>query len=326
MGSTAHTRQRKGINPRVAVKAERGANGQKAETGLKNTRATTGRVDRRAMTKVLKTKRSQIKVKIKTRVRNPAKNTKTRAKTRVMRELEQSLAAKKEHLQRPSVGPAAEAGIEADAQGPEIRRRKETRTKRGAETAAGVRTDDTTAKRRAGGARLEINDQEVQTETERETPREAGAPEAGVVGETTAKSGPLTEENAEGDEAAAAVAAAALIGTEQTKRRVKAAPEPRGAQRVPPEREGAQPNQTVRKAKRKAIRRASRLLAPARTQTDALCNTQNMEYKLLDLCHHSLSTSTTNERLDLSKCIQFRTNLQQVEVIDLKTCEDKVLQ
>lgn len=186
----------------------------------------------------------------------------------MMRELEQSLVAKTERQPKPSVDPAAEAGTEAGAQGPEIRRRKGTRTKRGAETAAGARTDDT-VKRRAGGVHLEIkiSNQEVQTEAERETPKEAGAPEAGAVGETTAKSAPPTEESAERDEAAAA---AALIVTEQRKRRVKAAPEPREVQRVLPEK-GAQQDQTVLKAKRKAIRRAGPVLAPAQTQTDALC-------------------------------------------------------
>lgn len=117
-------------------------------------------------------------------------------KEKMVRELEQSHKVKRAQQQKTGTDQAAGTGIRADVQCQKTKKKNEKRTERGAENVLGVRTDDTTVKGRIRSEEhpgIKNSEQEVQKEISRETPTEAGAPEARAVRETTAKIGPLIE-------------------------------------------------------------------------------------------------------------------------------------
>lgn len=153
--------------------------------------------------------------------------------------------------------PAAEAGTKADGQCPKMQKKKEKKTKREAESAARVKKDATTVKGSQSGVEppgIEIGDQEVPTGIGLETLTEAGAPEAGAVRETTAKSDRLIERTeklpATRDAAAAAAAPTAI---EQKEGKEVPTLKERLIVLVNPKTEEVQPDQMVQKAKVKLI-------------------------------------------------------------------------
>lgn len=272
-------RQRKRINPIVAVKAEK-RKGQKAERRVTSTEVTRGEVAQGAKIEMfIRKKRRQnlITVKIEIRVMSLTKSIKKTQKVEMVREPGQSPEVKRELPKRMSTDQAAETKTEVGLQHQKREKKKERGAERGAESAAesaaGVGKEDTTVigrvrdKEHPGIKNIE---QEAQTEVRLGTRTEAGAREAGVAGETEAGIDPLIEKSeterlpARGGD----TVAAALRVTEKRKRRVI------GAQilkeETSPKTEGARPakDQTVRKAKIEMIARGiGRGLAPALTAT-----------------------------------------------------------
>lgn len=272
-------RQRKRINPIVAVKAEK-RKGQKAERRVTSTEVTRGEVAQGAKIEMfIRKKRRQnlITVKIEIRVMSLTKSIKKTQKVEMVREPGQSPEVKRELPKRMSTDQAAETKTEVGLQHQKREKKKERGAERGAESAAesaaGVGKEDTTVigrvrdKEHPGIKNIE---QEAQTEVRLGTRTEAGAREVGVAGETEAGIDPLIEKSeterlpARGGDAVAA----ALRVTEKRKRRVI------GAQilkeETSPKTEGARPakDQTVRKAKIEMIARGiGRGLAPALTAT-----------------------------------------------------------
>lgn len=260
-------RQRKRINPIVAVKAEK-RKGQKAERRVTSTEVTRGEVAQGAKIEMfIRKKRRQnlITVKIEIRVMSLTKSIKKTQKVEMVREPGQSPEVKRELPKRMSTDQAAETKTEVGLQHQKREKKKERGAERGAESAAGVGKEDTTVigrvrdKEHPGIKNIE---QEAQTEVRLGTRTEAGETEAGI--------DPLIEKSeterlpARGGDAVAA----ALRVTEKRKRRVI------GAQILKEERspktEGARPakDQTVRKAKIEMIARGiGRGLAPALTAT-----------------------------------------------------------
>lgn len=264
-------RQRKRINPIVAVKAEK-RKGQKAERRVTSTEVTRGEVAQGAKIEMfIRKKRRQnlIAVKIEIRVMSLTKSIKKTQKVEMVREPGQSPEVKRELPKRMSTDQAAETKTEVGLQHQKREKKKERGAERGAESAAesaaGVGKEDTTVigrvrdKEHPGIKNIE---QEAQTEVRLGTRTEAGETEAGI--------DPLIEKSeterlpARGGDAVAA----ALRVTEKRKRRVI------GAQILKEERspktEGARPakDQTVRKAKIEMIARGiGRGLAPALTAT-----------------------------------------------------------
>lgn len=264
-------RQRKRINPIVAVKAEK-RKGQKAERRVTSTEVTRGEVAQGAKIEMfIRKKRRQnlIAVKIEIRVMSLTKSIKKTQKVEMVREPGQSPEVKRELPKRMSTDQAAETKTEVGLQHQKREKKKERGAERGAESAAesaaGVGKEDTTVigrvrdKEHPGIKNIE---QEAQTEVRLGTRTEAGETEAGI--------DPLIEKSeterlpARGGDAVAA----ALRVTEKRKRRVI------GAQilkeETSPKTEGARPakDQTVRKAKIEMIARGiGRGLAPALTAT-----------------------------------------------------------
>lgn len=283
-----NTRQRKRINPIVAVKAEK-RKGQKAERRVTSTEVTRREVAQGAKIEMfIRKKRRQnlITVKTEIRVMSLTKSIKKTQKVEMVRGPGQSPEVKRELPKRMSTDQAAETKTEVGLQHQKREKKKERRTERGAESAAGVGKEDITVigrvrdKEHPGIKNIE---QEAQTGVRLGTRTEAGAQEAGVAGETEAGIDPLIEKSkterlpARGGDAVAA----ALRVTEKRKRRVI------GAQilkeETSPKTEGARPakDQIVRKAKIEMIARGiGRGLAPALTATkcsyflQCTCSTQ----------------------------------------------------
>lgn len=281
MRSKANTRQRKEINLKAAVKAERRVGGQKAERRVTNTKVMTEEVTQGAKTEMLvRKRRSQNlnKIKIRIRVTSPIKSLKRIPKEEMVRELGQSHKARKEPLQKMGTDLVVGTGIGVNLQHQKTKKKNKKKTERGSEIVAGVRKDDTTVKGRIRSeehpGRRNI-EQEVQTEISLETRTEAGAPEARVTGETTAKIGHLIERTrtetlpTKGEDAAAA-----LTVIETRKGRVKRARIPNGAEQILPpnlKTEEARPNQDqiVQKVKTETTARGiNRALAQALTATE----------------------------------------------------------
>lgn len=266
-------RQRKRINPIVAVKAEK-RKGQKAERRVTSTEVTRGEVAQGAKIEMfIRKKRRQnlITVKIEIRVMSLTKSIKKTQKVEMVREPGQSPEVKRELPKRMSTDQAAETKTEVGLQHQKREKKKERGAERGAESAAGVGKEDTTVigrvrdKEHPGIKNIE---QEAQTEVRLGTRTEAGAREAGVAGETEAGIDPLIEKSERLPARGGDAVAAALRVTEKRKRRVI------GAQilkeETSPKTEGARPakDQTVRKAKIEMIARGiGRGLAPALTAT-----------------------------------------------------------
>lgn len=237
MRSIANTRQRKEKSLKAAVKAEKRVGGQKAEKSLRNTKVMTGEVSQGAKTEMLIKKRSQnlIKIKIEIRAKSLIKSIKRIPKEEMVRELGQSLKARKEQLQKMDTDQVAGTGKGVDLQYQKTKKKNEKRTEGGgAENVAGVRKDDTTAKGRIRGAKhpgIRNFEQEVQIETSQETRTEAGAPGARVTRETTAKTGHLIERTeTEKLPTKGENIAAALRMIETTNGRVKKAQNANGAE------------------------------------------------------------------------------------------------
>lgn len=212
MRSKVNTKQRRGINLTAAAKVEKRAEGPKAERRLTSIKVRTEEVAHEAETETLKRSQRVIIAKIEIRVMGQIKSIRRTPKAEMVRELGQSLAARKE--QEMNTDLVAKTGTEVDLQHPKKEKRNETKAGRGAEIAAGVENGDTAA---TGGAGSEARpgtrnaEQEVQTETSPETRTEAGDPGVGVTRETAAKIGHLTEgterlQTKEGDIAAAPIA------------------------------------------------------------------------------------------------------------------------
>lgn len=198
MISKANTRQRRGINLKAAAKAEKRVGGQEVERRLRSTKVMTEEVAQGAKTEMLRRKkRSQklITIKIEIRVRSRIESIKRTAKEEMVRKLGQSRKARKEQ-QKMDTDLVAETGIVEDLQDQKKEKKNEKKAGRGAENVAGVGKGDTTAKGRIRGEEhpgIGNIEQEVQTETSRETRTEAGDPEARAIGETTAKIDHLIE-------------------------------------------------------------------------------------------------------------------------------------
>lgn len=279
MRSIANTRQRKEINLKAAAKAEKRIRGQKAERRLTSTKVMTGKAAQRAKTKMLvrkKRSQSRITIKIKVRVMTPTKSRRRTPKEEMVRELGQSPKVRKNQLQKMAADQVAGTGIGADLQGPKTKKKNAKRTERRAESVAEVRKDDTTMKgriRSEGHPGIGNIDQEVRTEISRETPTEAGAPEARVVGETTAEIDPLIERT-ENLPTTGEDGAAALRVIEMRKGRVKRVQIPNGETQIAPpspKTEEAQPgqDQIVQRAKTETTAREIKAaLAPALTATE----------------------------------------------------------
>lgn len=157
--------------------------------------------------------------------------------------------------------------------------RKKNETEREAESAAGVRKGDTTVRGRRGEEHPGIGnvEQEVQTETSPGTRTEAGAPEARVVRETTAKIGPPIERTeTEKPPTKREDIAAALRVIEKREGRGRRAQIPDGVERIvppDPKTDEARPNQDqiAQKAETETTARGiNRALAQALTATDIL--------------------------------------------------------
>lgn len=196
MRSIANTRQRKKINLKAAVKAERRVRGRKAERRVTKTKVRTEKVARGAKTEIRKkSSPSLIKVKIEIRVMTLIKSLKRMPKVKMARRLGQSHKARKDTLQKMNIDPVAESGTGAHLLSQKTKKRNKTKAKSGAESVARVRRDGPTARGRIGnGEHPEIRNigQGVQTEINPETPTEAGAREARVITkETPAKIGRL---------------------------------------------------------------------------------------------------------------------------------------
>lgn len=279
MRSTANTRQRNEINLKVPVKAGKKVEDQKAEIKIISTKVTTGKVGQKAKTVVfLRKKRNQnpIIVKIEINVKGLRKSV-TRTQREMVRGLGQSQKVKKEQLQKMDADQVAETGTEEQLQHRKTKKKNERKTRRGAGSVAGARKDGATATGRVrGGGRPGIRniEQEVQTEVRPETRTEAGAPEARVTKETTAKSDHLIErKKTEKPAAKGEDVVAVLIVTEMRRERVRGAQIPKEELIVPlnPKTEEVQPDQDqiVQKAKTKTIARGiNRALAPALTATE----------------------------------------------------------
>lgn len=289
MRRKAKTRRRKGRHLKAAVKAEKRVGGQKAERRVTSAKVMTEEVARGAKTEMLvRKKKSQnlITPEIEIKVMSPKKGIKRTPKEKMVKELGQSHKARKERRLKMGTGLGAGAGtgtgIGVDLKHQKTKKKNEKKTETGAENVAGVRTDDTKVRGRIRGEEhpgIRNIEQEVQTETGLETRTEAGAPEARVIRETTAKIGHLIERTKtekpptkREDEAAAA----ALRAIETRKRRGKRAQIPNGVERIVPpnpKTDEARPNQDqiVQKAKTETTARGiNRALAQAPTATDIL--------------------------------------------------------
>ncbi len=243
MRSKANTRQRKGINLKAAVKAERRVGGRKAKRKVTNTKLTTEDIAQGAKTEMpAKKKKSQNQITIKTEIRvvSPIKSRKKMPKEEIVREPEQSHEAKKEPQKR-GTDLVAGTGIGVDLQNQKTKMKNEKKTETGAKNVAGARKGDTTVTGRIRGEEpqgIRNTEQEVQIGTSPETLTEAGDLEARVVRETTAKISLLIERTktekllTKGKDVAAA--AAALTGTEVRKGRGKRAQIPDGAEVIVP--------------------------------------------------------------------------------------------
>lgn len=178
------------------------------------------------------------------------------------------------------LGAGAGTGTGVDLKYQKTRKKNETKTEREAENAAGVRKGDTTVRGRIRGEEhpgIRNVEQEVQTETSPETRTEAGAPEARVARETTAKIVPLIERTkTEKPPTKREDIAAALRAIEMREGRGKRAQIPDGVERIEPpdpKTDEAQPNQDqiAQKAKTETTARGiNRALAQALTATDIL--------------------------------------------------------
>lgn len=302
MRSKVNTRQRKEINLKAAAKAETGG-GQKAERRITSIKVMTKEVAQRAKIEMLKRKRRSLNliiVKIEIKVTSLIKSIGKTPKEEMVRELGQSHEARKEKPQKTGADLIAGTGIGVDLQFQKSKKKDEKKTKTGAESAAGVRTDDTTVKGRIRSVEhpgIRTTGQEVQTETSRETRTEAGAPEARATRETTAKIGHLIERTetetlpTKGEDAAAARRA-----IETRRGRVRRA-------QIPDETEGVVPpgpktdevhlnqDQIVRKAETETTARGiNQALAPALTATDDKGAFKSLFYTHYPCCvQHQLS-------------------------------------
>lgn len=171
-------------------------------------------------------------------------------KEEMVRELEQSHKVRKGQQQKMGTDQAAGTGIRADVQCQKTKKKNEKRTERGAENVLGVKTDDTTVKgriRSEGHPGIRNSEQEVQKEISRETPTEAGAPEARAIRETTAKIGHLIERTKTENLATKGEDVAAVLRAIETREgRVKRAQMANGEKQIvapDPKTEEARPNQ-----------------------------------------------------------------------------------
>lgn len=301
MRSKVNTRQRKEINLKAAAKAETRGGGQKAERRITSIKVMTKEVAQRAKIEMLQRKRRSLNliiVKIEIKVTSLIKSIGKTPKEEMVRELGQSHEARKEQPQKTGADLIAGTGIGVDLQFQKTKKKDETKT--GAESEAGVRTDDTTVKgtiRSVEHPGIRTTGQEVQTETSRETRTEAGAPEARATRETTAKIGRLIERTetetlpTKGEDAAAARRA-----IETRRGRVRRA-------QIPDETEGVVPpgpktdevhlnqDQIVRKAETETTARGiNQALAPALTATDDKGAFKSLFYTHYPCCvQHQLS-------------------------------------
>lgn len=271
MRSITNTRQRKEINLKVAVKAEKKIKGQKAERRLIHIKVMTGEVAQGAKIEMLiRKKRSPnlIAAKTEIRVMNLKKSIRKTQKVEMVSEQGQNPEAKKEQPKKMSIDQVAETRTEG-GQHQKREKKKERETGRGAENVAGVGKEDATVKGRIRDEEhpgIKNIEQEVQTEVRLGTLTEAGARGAGAAGETRAGIDPRTEKSKTemlpdrgGD------AAAAALRVIEKKRRVKGAQIPK--EEPSPKTEGARPakDQIVRK---KRIEMIARRIAPAPTATE----------------------------------------------------------
>lgn len=287
MRNIANIRQRKEINLIAAAKAGKRVGGQKAERRVTSTKVMTEEVSLGARTETLSGKRRSpnlITVKMEIRVTSPIKSIKRTPKDGMVREPGQSREAGKEHLQKTGIDRVARTGTGVDPEHQKTKKKNEKKTERGPGSAAGVRKDDTTVTgtiRGEGHPGTGTIEQEVQTGTSPETRTEAGAPEAKVPGETTAKTPHLieetkTERQATKGEDEAAAAAAARRAIKMRKVKVKKAQIQNAAEpRAPPDPEtgGARtnPDQIVQKAKTETTARGTdRARAQAPTATEPI--------------------------------------------------------
>lgn len=180
--------------------------------------------------------------------------------------------ARRDQLQKMGVDQAADTGMHRQHR---KTKRSGIRTGRGAGIEAEVRRDAATVKERIRGEKhpgIRNVEQEAQIEVRLETRIEAGAPEARVIRETTARSVHPTRETKIEELRTKEDEAAALKVTE-TGRRVKGALIPGGEQRAPPnpKTEEAQPDQDqiVQNVKTETTARGiNRALAPVLTATE----------------------------------------------------------
>lgn len=303
MRSKVNTRQRKEINLKAAAKAETRGGGQKAERRITSIKVMTKEVAQRAKIEMLQRKRRSLNliiVKIEIKVTSLIKSIGKTPKEEMVRELGQSHEARKEQPQKTGADLIAGTGIGVDLQFQKTKKKDEKKTKTGAESEAGVRTDDTTVKgtiRSVEHPGIRTTGQEVQTETSRETRTEAGAPEARATRETTAKIGRLIERTetetlpTKGEDAAAARRA-----IETRRGRVRRA-------QIPDETEGVVPpgpktdevhlnqDQIVRKAETETTARGiNQAPAPALTATDDKGAFKSLFYTHYPCCvQHQLS-------------------------------------
>lgn len=278
MRSKANTRQRKGTSLKAAVRAETRVGGQKAERRATSIKVTTEEVAQGAKTEMLVRKKGSpnlITVKIEIRVMSLIKS--RTPKEEMVRERGRGQRARKDRQQKMGTDLEAGTGTGADVKRQKTKKKNEKRTKRGAESVAGVTIDDTTAKGKIRGEdhpEIRNVEQEVQTETSRETRKEAGGPGARVIGETTAKIGHLIGRTrtetlpTKGEDIAAA-----LRVIEMRKGRVRRAQIPNGEQGANPKTEEAQPSQDqiVQKAKTEMTARG---INRAQAQAQALTATE----------------------------------------------------
>lgn len=258
MRGIANTRQRKEINLKAAVKAEKRVEGPKAERSATSTKAMRGEAAQGAKTKTLTRKRESqnlITAKIEIRATNLTKSIKRTQKEVMVTEQGQHQKARREQLIKMGTDQVADTGIEAKLQYRKTKKKNEEKTDRGAGSVAGVRRDVVTV---TGIIRDEEHpgirnvEQEVQTETRLETHTEAGAPEVRVIREATARIDHLIEKTKIGQLPTKDVVATVLKVTETRKGNARRAQIPKDVQRVPPGlKSEAQPDQDqiVRKAK-----------------------------------------------------------------------------
>lgn len=275
----ANTRQGKGRNLKVAVKAEKRVEGQKAERRVTSTKLMTGKGVQRAKTETLIRKRRSPNLsttRIKVKVTSLTKSIKRTQKEEMLRDPDQK--ARKEQPQKMGADQAADTGIEVETRPPRTKKKNETETERGAESVAGVRRGGVTVKGRIRGGEhpgIRNIEQEVQTEIKLETRTEVGALEVRATRETTAKTGHRIEETKTEELPTKEDVAAAQTVTETRKGRIRGVPTPKEERRVPPspkpERARPSQDQIARKAKTETTaRKINRVPAPALTATKSV--------------------------------------------------------